>query len=257
MMSFLGRGDCSSKVGMVVVLGAAALCLHASPAPCVNESLQAYESLGAAGCSIGGLVVNDFVFGPFGLSVPVSAQNIDVTIVTTKSSAELIVSSDSLQIQSGFANYALAYNVVSPVNMLGFDVKIEKSIAVPPSETVVNPVVCIGATYTLNNPPSPVLPNCAATNFGLTVFDDGINPSLEKSIGFNDGARSLGVFDSIHLGIGSSQLSSFSNTISVAPGIPGIPEPGSVYLLLGAILVVGVHRVVLKHRTRRHPARAQ
>jgi MYXO-CTERM domain-containing protein len=182
--------------------------LWSAPLCISGNSLATYEALGSGGCTVGPLLVKDFVFSvlsPGGGVVPIGAADITITTQPSAPNFGLSLSSAGFSVTgSEFVTYVVGYTW-DPSG----DIRSASDVLDPGQADIVTDL-CAGAEF--------VGTFCSATALSLHVFEGG-STQLTDSVLFGPVAV-LGVSNNIMLDAngGSAGFNSLSNETTV-------PEP--------------------------------
>jgi hypothetical protein len=222
------------RLMLLAVAALAGGCLQAGPVACVpGGTLASYEALGATGCNVGPLLVNNFAFSVLSGSGSVTDSTIFVTPTHPSSRVYgLNFASTGFTVTgSGSVMYLVGYTWDPTDDIQSLDDVMDPPIATPPGFSKVTTTGCLQAAFT-----GAV---CSTSTTTVTVSQDGITPHLTDSASFAAVAV-LGIRNVIDLeggGTGSASFDSFSNEVT-------IPEPATGLTAVGclALLALGCRR---------------
>jgi hypothetical protein len=189
----------------------------------MTDFLSNYIALGATGCQVGSLTVDNFSFTTIASTVTILASNITVTPVVAANTVELSFTSPQFNISgSDMAQYLLAYTW-DPGDIRGMEDIMYANSPVFPGFASVTTLACKDAAFT-----GAVCPTSTAT---LLVTDNGITANLMDSTTFSPPIGIVGVRNTLELDANgaSSEIGGFSNLLTV-------PEPAT---WLTGILTLG------------------
>lgn len=221
------------RVFLLALLVSAAVA-RAGPVTCVTQTLDQYEQLGGAGCTIGNLTVKAFSYSSAG-DVTIPASAITVEPYSDPHGPRLRFSSDAFSVGVGAGQQAvleLVYNIdPPPVIIRGFDEEMFAETPVSPGFVTIDTWLCVGGTF----------PGCGGLPLFLQLAHYGLgDPTniLTDSIWFppSPPAYILGVSHTITLnggGGGGGGSASFNALENLAYTVP---EPAA-WLLVGCGLL--------------------
>jgi hypothetical protein len=197
-------------------------------AACIPDTLDAYISLGSAGCMVGPFGVIDFAFSEIGVgSVAIAASDIDVTPVFPPGRYGLTFTSDEFDVTgTEFAHYLLAYTW-DPGDIRGMEDVLLAFSPVAPGTATITTNACVNSPYSGATCP------LGFSEVTLVVSHDGITPDLFDSVGFAPLTTFiLGIRHTIELDANgaSSQIDGFTNQLVV-------PEPALTWMIGCAALL--------------------
>jgi hypothetical protein len=212
-------------------------CAHARAAPCLSQSLTDYLTLGAAGCSIGGITFTDFslptVFPP--------ASAIDPTSVTLSPVSSALGTGFSVALGAAapvtaspgeFFSLRLGFNVAAS-GLNGAYASLLAPIPMGDASITLLEDFCPGAAFS-----DPTNLTCAAAPINLVAFAiEGIadNP-VSTSFGPFD---LLGVVADIGVDAGLSGTAALAGAeLRFLTGIAAVPVPSSLALVAIASLAL-------------------
>jgi hypothetical protein len=197
--------------------------------PCVIDTLNNYEALGATGCQVGGLTIKDFTYTFVSGDVTVADTSITVT-PTLGLGLDLKFSSTGWNIStSGHSSkYVLAYTW-DPGDIRSLEDVMNTSTPVFPGFAQITTDMCLDAAFTPG-------PTCSTSTASMLVSHNGITANTTAITNFSPTIGTLGVRNTILLdttgGPGaSSQFDSLENTLFV-------PEPSTLVSGLAALALM-------------------
>jgi hypothetical protein len=186
--------------------------------PCTTGTLASYIALGSTGCMDGIFNVEDFTFNVISSTVKVTADNIDITPITTANDFSLQFSSSLFDL-SGTNSIDVQIGYLWDPEDIGSIREAMEDPPVFPGESSVTIDACENANFVAN-----VCPTTLAT---ALLFDNQQVRILNATIIFPPGVTSLGMEDTIFLagnGTGSADITNFSDTVVT-------PEPSTLVLV--------------------------
>ena len=193
-------------------------CLRLSGAPvCISgNSLASYEALGAAGCYVGPLLVDNFEFSVVssgGGATPAADTSIEVFPYSLGDIYGLAFASSGFRVSSGQSvSYLIGYTWDS------LDIRNASDILDPgPVDILTN--LCAGSAFSGTS--------CSGTPLSLEVHEPF---DLFDSVPLPPAVTVLGVLDNISL-TGPARFDSVENNVTV------VPEPAAGALAAGGLLV--------------------
>jgi hypothetical protein len=192
--------------------------------PCTTGTLASYIALGSTGCMNGAFNVEDFTFSVISSTIPITANDIDVTPSATSSNFSLqfssllfdVSSTDSIEVQIGY--------LWDPEDLSS----LREAMSDPPvfpGESSITIDACENANF---------LPSgCPTTLATAQLFDNGEMRILNATVIFPPGVTSLAMLDTISLagnGCGEpvcADITNYSDTVAT-------PEPATLVLVPAA-----------------------
>jgi hypothetical protein len=233
----------SPRYLLFVLIILACGCLQAGiTSPCAPGTLFSYEALGATGCTIGQLTVNNFAFsvlGSGGGAIAVTDTQINVTPTFGSPSllGRLNFASSGFSVSvNGSVQYLIAYTVDPHDDIQSMD-----DVMDPPSAVLgfanITTVGCVGAAFTVAICPTSTVTVNVFDNNGVTQFNNAktITPS-----------QILGIRTTIDLQAkgGSASFDSLSSDSTT-------PEPATWLCCAAGLMLLAAR--LRRIRTRLHP----
>jgi hypothetical protein len=184
---------------------------------CVVDTLANYVALGATGCQIGGLTVDNFNYSPVSGDVTIAASDITVTPSFTTGTWTLMFSSGDFNVSGNdSAVYLLAYTW-DPGDIRSLEDILNANSPVYPGLAEISTEDCEDAAF--------VGSVCSTHTDTITVSDNGRTLISPASVSFSPTVGTLGILDTIELdGNGqSSEFSSFENILATPEASTAVP----------------------------------
>jgi hypothetical protein len=220
-----------------VVLCQGFLASVACAGPCAIDTLANYIALGSGGCTVGGLAFTDFAFSTVsssGGAVAVTAAGITVTPVIVGLKEGLNYASTGFSVSAGQAiQYLLTYTIDDPPIIHGFELEMFTDPPVFPGIAQIDSLECVGAAF--------VGTSCSGTTTPNSVFDNGASSSHLDTEFFSP-AITVGDRTTITLDATSGGSANFESFNELAI----VPEPSSLWLMAGSLLLLPWRRSALR-----------
>jgi hypothetical protein len=204
-------------------------CLQAAPIACVQGSLLSYEGLGATGCTVGPVTVENFAFNvnsSSGGATPVTDSQITVTPQTGLKFG-LGFSSEGFSVTSGQSvEYLISYLWDPSDDISSIDDALDDPVT-PPGLVSITTNACVGVAFSGGS--------CSGTPVTLNVFDNGITSRTTDQATFAP-VEFLGVRKIIDLSGNSNGAASFNSDTNEIT----LPEPATWLSAAVALVLLGV-----------------
>lgn len=245
-------------LGSVIFCGLVASVLHATPVPACpdNQTLQDYETQFTAGdkCANGILNFSNFFFEVYtasGSGIVLTASQIDLTPVGTPGEAgvtgfSFTGLSDSQITATPGQDLTYVIDWLFLINDSGTAAGASLGIDAASGNLLITQYYCLDSNFSSGQAYTGSAPTCTTSLEGTVPAVQTLNVSptlgLSDSVTFNPAAEDYANVMTVIQLVGGSSGVSFDTLRGSAQTVTPLPEPGTLPILTGALLVIGVLR---------------